>query len=125
VAADGSLTYDSLVRPEGCIIDCNTRFSGIAACDLRERPTKTVQELQNDLLGFIGPQKILVIPGFRSETRNLLIICGTVIDTSVVFPPYYGHPHRCSLKSLAELFSRQKSNAVDLAMTASSLRTRV
>ncbi|XP_063225820.1 uncharacterized protein LOC134532833 isoform X2 [Bacillus rossius redtenbacheri] len=100
VGMDGRLVYDALVRPENYIIDYNTRFSGITARDLCKRGTKSLREVQNDLMGFINADTILVGHGLENDLRALRIIHSTVIDTSVVFPHYYGLPFRRSLKSL-------------------------
>lgn len=102
VGTDGRLVYDSLVKPEHYIIDYNTRFSGITAKDLNKRgATKSLKDVQNDLMGFINADTILIGHGLENDLRALRIIHGTVIDTSVVFPHYYGLPYRRSLKSLA------------------------
>lgn len=102
VGTDGRLVYDSLVKPEHYIIDYNTRFSGITAKDLnRKGATKLLKDVQNDLMGFINADTILIGHGLENDLRALRIIHGTVIDTSVVFPHYYGLPYRRSLKSLA------------------------
>lgn len=101
VAPDGRLVYDCLVRPENYIIDYNTRFSGITARDLNRRgATKSLKDVQNDLMGFINADTILIGHGLENDLRALRIIHSTVIDTSVVFPHYYGLPYRRSLKSL-------------------------
>ncbi|XP_067008809.1 putative exonuclease GOR isoform X2 [Anabrus simplex] len=100
VATDGRLVYDCLVKPENYIIDYNTRFSGITARDLAKKGTKSLKDVQNDLMGFINADTILVGHGLENDLRALRIIHGTVIDTSVVFPHYYGLPYRRSLKSL-------------------------
>lgn len=108
VATDGRLVYDSLVRPENFIIDYNTRFSGITARDLSKRATKSLRDVQNDLMGFINADTILVGHGLENDLRALRIIHGTVIDTSVIFPHYYGLPYRRSLKSLVGCFLKRK-----------------
>lgn len=108
VAADGRLVYDSLVRPENFIIDYNTRFSGITARDLSKHATKSLRDVQNDLMGFINADTILVGHGLENDLRALRIIHGTVIDTSVIFPHYYGLPYRRSLKSLVGCFLKRK-----------------
>ena len=108
VAADGRLVYDCLVRPENFIIDYNTRFSGITARDLSKRATKSLRDVQNDLMGFINADTILVGHGLENDLRALRIIHGTVIDTSVIFPHYYGLPYRRSLKSLVGCFLKRK-----------------
>ncbi|PNF23160.1 hypothetical protein B7P43_G03653 [Cryptotermes secundus] len=100
VAADGRPVYDTLVRPENYVIDYNTRFSGITENDLREYGTKSLCDVQNDLMNLINADTILVGHGLENDLRALRIIHGTVIDTSVIFPHKQGLPHRRSLKSL-------------------------
>jgi RNA exonuclease 1 len=100
VAADGRLVYDTLVRPENCIIDHNTRFSGITETDLREHGTKSLRDVQNDLMELISADTILLGHGLENDLRALRIIHGTVIDTSVIFPHEQRLPYRRSLKSL-------------------------
>jgi hypothetical protein len=46
VGIEGRLVYETLVLPEGDILDFNTRFSGISARDLKRGPTKTLREVQ-------------------------------------------------------------------------------
>lgn len=102
VRADGRLMYDCLVRPEGGVVDYNTRFSGITAHDLRQRhATKTLRDVQNDLMAFISADTILVGHGLENDLRALRIVHGTVVDTAVTFPHYNGLPYRRSLRSLA------------------------
>ncbi|PNF32690.1 hypothetical protein B7P43_G12965 [Cryptotermes secundus] len=100
VASDGHLVYDRLVKPESDIIDYNTRFSGITARDLNENDTKSLRDVQNDLMGFINADTILVGHGLENDLRALRIIHGSVVDTSVIFPHSNGLPYRRSLKSL-------------------------
>ncbi|PSN56508.1 hypothetical protein C0J52_08453 [Blattella germanica] len=107
VAPDGRLVYDCYVLPENFIIDYNTRFSGITARDLGKRATKSLKDVQNDLMGFINADTILIGHGLENDLRALRIMHGTVIDTSVVFPHYYGLPYRRSLKSLVGCFLKR------------------
>jgi RNA exonuclease 1 len=67
VAVDEHLVYDSLVRPENYIIGYNMRIFGITACDLNEHATKSLREVQNDLLGFINADTILVGHGLETD----------------------------------------------------------
>lgn len=102
VGVDGRLVYDCFVRPECSIVDYNTRFSGITAKDLNSRKavTKTLKDVQNDLMGFINADTILVGHGLENDLRALRIIHSTVVDTAVTFPHYSGLPYRRSLKNL-------------------------
>ncbi|KAF4524257.1 hypothetical protein B566_EDAN008805 [Ephemera danica] len=103
VAADGRLVYNALVKPEASVVDYNTRFSGITARELA-KATKTLRDVQNDLMGFINADTILIGHGLENDLRALKLIHGTVVDTAVVFPHYYGLPYRRSLKSLVNAY---------------------
>lgn len=108
VGTDGRLVYDSFVKPECEIVDYNTRFSGITAKDLnRKSATKSLREVQNDLMGFVNADTILVGHGLENDLRALRLIHYTIIDTAVAFPHYNGLPYRRSLKSLTRSFLNQ------------------
>ena len=107
VGVDGWLQYESLVLPENEIIDYNTHFSGISAEDLVAGPTKNLKEVQNDLLGFINADTILVGHGLENDLRALKIIHGTILDTSVVFPYFKCPPFKRSLQSLVSIYLKQ------------------
>jgi RNA exonuclease 1 len=108
VAADGRLVYNSLVRPDYRIIDYNTRFSGISESDLSKHGTKSLQDVQNDLMHFINADTILVGHALENDLRALHLIHGTVVDTSVVFPHEQKLPYRRSLKSLVSSFLKKE-----------------
>uniref|UniRef100_A0A146KNX1 RNA exonuclease 1 n=1 Tax=Lygus hesperus TaxID=30085 RepID=A0A146KNX1_LYGHE len=99
VAHDGRLVYDTYVRPESLIIDYNTRFSGVTAKDLSKR-TKLLKDVQNDLMGFITADTILIGHGLENDLRALRMVHTTVVDTAIIFPHILGPPYRRSLKSL-------------------------
>ncbi|KAK6637726.1 hypothetical protein RUM44_008148 [Polyplax serrata] len=108
VATDGRTVYDSFVKPENTIIDYNTRFSGITAKDLKKgNAAKNLKDVQNDLMGFINADTILIGHGLENDLKALKMIHSTVIDTSVIFPHYYGLPFRRSLKSLVNSFLKR------------------
>jgi RNA exonuclease 1 len=100
VAAGGRPVYDSLIRPKHPVIDYNTRFSGISEFDFSKTETKSLQEVQNDLMCLINPDTILVGHGLGNDLRALRIIHSAVVDTSIIFPHKQKLPYRRSLKSL-------------------------
>ncbi|KAF5296510.1 hypothetical protein FQR65_LT01499 [Abscondita terminalis] len=101
IGVDGRLVYDSFVKPEQEIIDYNTRFSGITSKDLTKKSgTKTLREVQNDLMGFINADTILIGHGLENDLRALKIMHYTVVDTAVVFAHPYGLPYRRGLKAI-------------------------
>lgn len=102
VAADGRIIYDSYVKPENTIIDYNTRFSGITAKDLKGNAAKSLKDVQHDLMSFINADTILIGHGLENDLKALKMIHSTVIDTSMIFPHYYGLPFKRSLRSLVK-----------------------
>jgi RNA exonuclease 1 len=108
VGIDGKLVYESLVKPENEIIDYNTRFSGITAGDLKGPGSKSLKEVQQDLNGFISADSVLIGHGLENDLRALKLIHDRVIDTSLVFPHFYGLPYRRSLRSLARSYLKRE-----------------
>ncbi|XP_037030015.1 putative exonuclease GOR isoform X2 [Bradysia coprophila] len=102
VASDGQLAYEKLVKPSSEIVDYNTRFSGITAKHLASRTVKTLQEVQTDLLKIISAETILIGHSLDNDLRVLKMIHRNCIDTSIVFPHYFGLPFRRSLKSIVK-----------------------
>jgi len=111
VGIDGKLVYETLVHPEDPIVDYNTRFSGVSAKDLKRGPVKSLKDVQNDLLGFINANTILMGHSLENDLRALKLVHMTVIDTSLVFPHYYGMPFRRSLKSIVHSYLNREIQA--------------
>jgi RNA exonuclease 1 len=107
VGVDGRLVYESLVSPENSIVDHNTRFSGISERDLNTGPTKSLKEVQNDLNGFINADSILIGHGLENDLRALCLLHLNIIDTSLVFPHFYGLPYRRSLRTLVSSYLKR------------------
>ncbi|XP_031354941.1 RNA exonuclease 1 homolog isoform X2 [Photinus pyralis] len=101
IGVDGRLVYDSFVKPESEIIDYNTRFSGITEKDLSSKSgIKSLREVQNDIMGFVNADTILIGHGLENDLRALRIMHYTVVDTAVVFAHPNGLPYRRALKSI-------------------------
>ncbi|XP_039292811.1 RNA exonuclease 3-like isoform X3 [Nilaparvata lugens] len=103
VSSDGRLVYDTYVRPENEVVDYNTRFSGITANEINKQgASKVLREVQNDLMGFIYADTILIGHGVENDLIALKMIHTTIIDTAYVFPHFFGLPYKRSLKSLVK-----------------------
>lgn len=99
VGMDGRLIYDTFVKPENDIVDLNTQYSGITDKHLKSA-TKTLKDVQSDLMGFISADTILIGHGLENDLRVLRMVHYKVVDTAVTFPHYNGLPYRYSLKFL-------------------------
>ncbi|KAK9881300.1 hypothetical protein WA026_015426 [Henosepilachna vigintioctopunctata] len=99
VGMDGRLIYNSFVRPECQVIDYNTRFSGVTERDVTLN-SRTLKEVQRDLLSFINDETILVGHALDNDLRALKILHNCIVDTSLSFPHERGYPYRYSLKQL-------------------------
>ncbi|KAG8280715.1 Transducin beta-like protein 2 [Homalodisca vitripennis] len=99
ITQDGSVKYESLVRPEAEIVDYNTRFSGVKEEDYRGN-FKTLREVQSDLTEFIKEDTILIGHGLENDLRALRMVHSSCVDTAVVFPHRRGLPFRRALRDL-------------------------
>ncbi|XP_011690471.1 PREDICTED: uncharacterized protein LOC105451606 isoform X2 [Wasmannia auropunctata] len=104
----GQTVYDTLVNPSAEIIDYNTKFSGLTEADMLYNVTKTLPEVQTDLLNFIHAETILMGHGLGNDLKALRLIHKNVVDTCVMFPHYLGLPYRNGLKTLARRVLNQK-----------------
>nr|CAG4643740.1 EOG090X01LQ [Lepidurus arcticus] len=98
--------YETLVKPEHPLLDCNTRFSGITEEDLRPVKT-TIRDVQAALLSMFSDKTILIGHSLDSDLRALKLIHKTVIDTSIVFPHKMGLPYRRALRNLCVDFLKK------------------
>ena len=58
-------------------------------------------------MGFVNAHTILIGHGLENDLRALKLVHTTVIDTSIVFPHYFGLPYRRSLKSLVKSYLKR------------------
>ncbi|XP_074036176.1 uncharacterized protein isoform X2 [Leptinotarsa decemlineata] len=108
VGVDGRLVYDSYVKPEREIVDYNTRFSGITAKEMKQGAPKNIREVQNDLMGFINADTILIGHGLENDLRALKIVHYIIVDTAHAFPHFKGPPYRRSLKNLTSTILKRE-----------------
>lgn len=102
VGADGRGVYEAMIRPEHDIWDYNTYYSGITERDLAN--AKSLAQVQNDLMGFINADTILIGHGLENDLRALRIVHKMCIDTSALFPHHNGLPYKRGLKTLVRSF---------------------
>lgn len=102
VGADGRVVYEAMIKPEHEILDYNTYYSGITEKDLIQG--KSLGQVQNDLMGFINANTILVGHGLENDLRALKLVHKSCIDTSALFPHHNGLPFKRSLKTLVRSY---------------------
>ncbi|XP_060803348.1 exonuclease GOR-like [Amyelois transitella] len=101
VDVNGQLVYQTYVRPSSSILCYNTRFSGIRPRNL-QHATKTLRDVQNDLLEFVGTDTILVGHALENDFKVLKLLHTAVVDTCAMYPHARGLPMRRSLRVLSE-----------------------
>ncbi|KAG8280707.1 hypothetical protein J6590_074493 [Homalodisca vitripennis] len=85
ITQDGSVKYESLVRPKAEIVDYNTRFSGVKEEEYCGN-LRTLTEVQSDMTEFIKEDTILIGHGLEKDLRAFRMVYSTYVDTGVVFP---------------------------------------
>ncbi|KAL6604217.1 hypothetical protein U3516DRAFT_640188 [Neocallimastix sp. 'constans'] len=97
----GNTVIDELCKPHNCIIDLNTRYSGIkelstATLDLDDVKAKMAEIMSRDT--------IIIGQGLENDLNALRLIHEKVIDTVLLYPHPMGLPWRFGLKYLANKY---------------------
>lgn len=128
----GKIVIDALVKPQGVVLDFNTRFSGVSADMLMSAPpwkprgtypdaattdlinptlyTPPQQlgmfaspiEARRVLWKYMNPATILIGHALENDLMHLRMCHGAVVDTAVLFPHARGLPVRNKLKYIVE-----------------------
>ncbi|XP_063880330.1 exonuclease GOR-like [Scylla paramamosain] len=93
------VVYETMVQPEGRIIDYNTIFSGLTQDDLRGVTTK-LEDVHTKLMSLVGVRTILVGHGLHNDLLRLQVFHGRVVDTIALYPHPKGLPAKNPLSFL-------------------------
>ncbi|CAG8975443.1 hypothetical protein HYALB_00012131 [Hymenoscyphus albidus] len=131
----GDAIFDVLVKPQGGILDLNSRYSGVYPKDLANAlpytpspssPTDSTAQpealqivsspsaARALLFSHLSPSTPLIGHGLENDLNATRIVHPTIIDTVLLFPHKAGLPYRNRLKDLmAQHLNRQIQVVVD------------
>lgn len=104
---DGSLVYDTFVKPTKPITDYLTTYSGITKEKLQD-VTTTLADVQTYLLDLFNNDTILVGQSLNSDLLAMKLSHPHIIDTSVIYHHARGPPYKASLKWLTQRFLKRE-----------------
>ncbi|KAL3247046.1 hypothetical protein MRX96_057283, partial [Rhipicephalus microplus] len=95
--------YDTLVKPQGKILDYKTEFNGLTEEHMVGVDT-TLRDVQAALLERFSAETLLLGHSLDSDFRALRLIHTNVVDTCVVFPHYKGFPFKRALRRIVKQY---------------------
>ncbi|SCV71928.1 BQ2448_4622 [Microbotryum intermedium] len=101
IDATGTIILDEHVRPQGTVLDLNTRFSGVQEGDVEEASLDVVG-VRTALGILIDQETIIVGHGLENDLKALRCVHRKVIDTAILFPHPNGGTWRHSLRNLTK-----------------------
>ncbi|KAK6533032.1 hypothetical protein TWF281_007194 [Arthrobotrys megalospora] len=107
ISWDGTVAFDSLVKPSEPVLDYLTPFSGITETMLKDITT-TRQDVQNKLKELIDGNTILVGQSLNSDLNALKMRHPWIVDTSVIYDHPRGKPMKPGLKWLSHKYLKKE-----------------
>ncbi|EDO16506.1 hypothetical protein Kpol_513p22 [Vanderwaltozyma polyspora DSM 70294] len=111
---DGEVIYDKLVKPDVPIIDYLTKYSGITEEKLAD-VTTTLKDVQNDILGMISTEDVLIGHSLQSDLSVLKLRHPKIVDTALIFDHKAGPPFKPSLRYLTSEYLNRDIQCNDAA----------
>jgi len=97
----GKTVLDELCKPHNCIIDLNTRYSGIKELTSATLDLDGVKEKMAEIM---SRDTIIIGQGLENDLNALRLIHEKVIDTVLLYPHPMGLPWRYGLRYLASKY---------------------
>ncbi|ORX47091.1 hypothetical protein BCR36DRAFT_584905 [Piromyces finnis] len=97
----GNTVLDELCKPHNCIIDLNTRYSGIKELSTATLDLDGVKEKMAEIM---SKDTIIIGQGLENDLNALRLIHEKVIDTVLLYPHPMGLPWRFGLRYLANKY---------------------
>jgi len=97
----GNTVLDELCKPHNCIIDLNTRYSGIKELT---SATLDLDGIKEKMAEIMSRDTIIIGQGLENDLNALRLIHEKVIDTVLLYPHPMGLPWRYGLRYLASKY---------------------
>lgn len=97
----GNTVIDELCKPHNCIIDLNTRYSGIKELNTA---TLDLDGVKQKMAEIMSKDTIIIGQGLENDLNALRLIHEKVIDTVLLYPHPMGLPWRFGLRYLANKY---------------------